>query len=162
MEINTAKAAQRCVIAAVGTSLALTYLLWGFWWYVLFSWVLCFPFALFYSLLYGIAASLMGAKLIENKPELEDNVDENVINLVEFETNDDTILSGEVIGRFADADIHAYVLVDDPADPTNKIKCEYERCVDLKKDFTLPSDAEYFVVIEPGILYVKRHEPENA
>ena len=56
--------------------------------------------------------------------------------------------------------IHEWVLVDDPEDKTKKIKCSYYNCVEFGKDFRLPGNAEFFILLEPGILYVKFHDPE--
>lgn len=173
MIINADLAAKRCMNVAVFTSAVLTSGFWGQWDTIMLAWLGCYPLAVLYGFLFANFMSIVfGAEFVD-EAELQEMAqaqeesmaaayDENgsSVSFHEYEDDEGTIFSEEIVGRYMDKTIHEWVMVNDPDNADEKIKCEYFNCVEFGKDFALPGDAEYFVLLEPGILYVKRHDPE--
>lgn len=127
------------------------------------------PLALLYGFIYGflfgVTQNLDEDDLTEeDEAELlgEDEEDiEGLAALYAFEDDNglDTEYSEEVVGTFKDATIYEYVIVNHPEKPGEKLKCHYENVVRNMDEFVVPEG--WFVLLEPGILYVNR-DPENT
>lgn len=166
MEYDTDKAAIRCIYAALAITVILTVLFWGEWLAVTICWVFAIPLSLGLGWFYGFIGDLLGFTPVgaEDKEEC-DYLDDEEIEVEEdprfwLSDNDSGIIySDEIIGTFMDANIHEWVLIDKPESEGIKIKCLYETIVDMNYGFNPPND-RWFILLEPGILYVA--EPENT
>lgn len=163
MVFSSDTVAKRCIQAAVFTSAVITSAYWGQWGTIIWAWIGCYPLAMIYAFLFAnIMENLFGAVFVDDEDLLEEvsHEEDSPVILHEYEDDSGAIYSEEIVGRYLDANIHEWVLVDDPEDKTKKIKCFYYNCVEFGKDFRLPGNAEFFILLEPGILYVKFHDPE--
>lgn len=160
MEYDAGKAAIRCLYAAVGIAVLLTMVFWGEWLAVVLAWVFAMPLALVLGSLYGFVGAAFGYTPVDDEDEDEEiDVSEDPRFWV---NNDDSgiVYSDAIVGKYKDANIHEWVMIDQP-ESNKKIKCTYETVVDMDLGFT-PPDSKWFILLEPGILYVAEPKPENS
>jgi hypothetical protein len=167
MEYDAGKAAVRCIYAAVAIATALTVVFWGEWFAIVLSWILAIPLSLVLGTLYGFVGSMLGYRAVDAEDGFDGEFDDDEIDIEEdprFWLNDDDSdieYSDETVGTYKDAKIHEWVLIDNPTVKGEKVKCLYETVVDLDNGFN-PPDGRWFILLEPGILYVADPEPENT
>lgn len=161
MEYDAGKAAVRCLWAAVAIATTLTVVFWGELLAIALIWIFSGPLALFLGYLYGFVGSALGYDAVD-MDEDDDEID--IEEDPRFWLNDDDngiVYSDEIVGTYKDANIHEWVLIDKPESNGEKIKCAYETVVDMDYGFN-PPDGRWFILLEPGILYVADAEPENT
>lgn len=169
-------AARQCIKAAILTVTVFVCCVflfdWNKWWLTA-SVLSVYPLALFYGFLYGLIfgtpkdfQALSDEELAElaELDELEPMEDSSPAPEPQFffeEVDDSTELSPTVIGRFKDADIHEYVVVNHPSKPGEKLTCTFSHVVHDTNMFTVPVGC-WFVLLMPGIVYTAPVEPENS
>lgn len=165
MEVD--QAAKKCIGAAILTAVAFICLVFLFdmskWW-LAFTVLAFYPLALLYGFLYGMfffRQEDLQALTEEDQAEMEEALDarDDQEHDYFFEEVEDTEFSESVVGRFKDADIHEFVLVNHPNNPNQKLKCTFSHVVDDIERFQVPTGC-WFVLLLPGIVYTAPAEPE--
>lgn len=117
----------------------------------LLIWLLFYPISIVFCFFAGVlVAAFTDYELILPKYTIDGAQTEPEV--IEFESNEGVIFSEKVLGKFKDCNIHEYILIDDPENTANKIKCMYNSCVERGAELNVPDDT-WFVLLEPGILY---------
>ena len=168
------QAARKCISAAIMTVIALACMVFLFdlnrWWLTALA-IAIYPLSLAYGFIYGMFFARQEDVQVfseEDQAEMEAMLDEQTTldtssdphNEYFFEELDETTeLSEAVIGRFKDADIHEFVVVNHPGLPGQKLKCTFSHVVHDTNLFSVPEGC-WFVLLMPGIVYTAPAEPE--
>lgn len=158
------RAALACIKAALLTLVAVVCLIilggHSLWWIV--PAVLgTYPLSMVYGFIYGMflgsthtEEELQGYDEIEEQEQEQPSEDQFYFE----ELDSDMEFSPEIVGKFKDALIHEYIIVNHPAKEGEKLKCTYNRTVDDINNFSVPVGC-WFVLLMPGIVYTAPVEP---
>lgn len=152
------RAAMTCIKAALLTLVAVICLivLSGVspWWIVP-AVVGTYPLTMVYGFLYGMfLGSTHSEEELEGYDEdseyAEEEEEDPSVYLQEIDS--DIEFSEDIVGRFKDAEIYEFILINHPAKEGQKLKCSYSHTVDDINEFRVPTDC-WFVMLMPGIVY---------
>lgn len=144
--------AARCLIIALVTLIGSVTYLWfnGFSaWYFLTIPVLWIPLAMIFSVVYS-AVKMNSADEYDEFDYLPDTMEELFEQLSD---TDET--SPNIIGSFKGVDIYDWVKVSHPVNPQEKLLCHFDHVIRGVEELCVAED-KWYVVLEPGIVYVTR------
>jgi len=151
MQVNSERYAEYCFRAASIVCIGLTFLFWGEWLKVLFTWLGLVPMAIVFAFFVGVVLRAMGGTL----PDTEEATEPDHVWLEGTTTK----VSDEIVGVYMDTQIHAWVLMNNPTEGGEDVKLFWESTVDLEAGFDPPPN-RWFMILPPGLLYLEPAKEE--